>query len=55
MARKAGEKGVGKRLSQELEISILALILCGMVYGRIREPPITVLGGTEISNPSPPL
>lgn len=55
LARKAEEKGVGKLLSQELENSVLVLILCGIVYGKIREPTITVLGGREVSNLSSPL
>lgn len=45
LARKTGEKRVGKLLSQELEISVLVLIFFGTIYGRLREPPIAVLGG----------
>lgn len=45
------EKGVGKLLSQELEISVLVLILCGTIYGRNRELPIVMLGEREVSNP----
>lgn len=45
-----GEGGVDKPLSQELEISVLILILCRTIYGRIREPSIAALGGREVSN-----
>lgn len=34
LAGKVGEeKGVGKPLSQELEVQVLVLILCGAIYG----------------------
>lgn len=50
LAGKVGEeKGVGKPLSQELEVQVLVLILCGAIYGRIREPPIAALGGRKVS------
>lgn len=53
LAGKVGEeKGVGRPLSQELEVQVLVLILCGAIYGRIREPPIAALGGRKVSNPT---
>lgn len=52
LTRKVGKKGVGKLLSQELEISVLVLIFCRAIYRRIREPPIAVLGGREVSSPT---
>lgn len=55
LARKAGEKGGGKLLSQELEILVPVLILSGTIYGGIKEPPIAVLGGRKVSNPTSPL
>lgn len=39
LVRKEGKKDVGKLLSLELEISVLVLILCRTIYGRIESLP----------------